>query len=171
MKNRSGNVTIDNETEGKAEAVGSNLPSLLRAFRQRNYRLFFGGQFISLSGTWMQSVAQSWLVYRLTGSAVLLGGVGFMGQIPVFLFAPFGALLAGVLGHHLGTPITVALGGGVCILGAVVFGLRWPAFRHEARQMIVSLQMSGGSLPEEKTGAASVVAPQKTVTGETRTDA
>ena len=60
----------------------------IRALEHRNFRLFFAGQPISLAGTWMQSVAESWLVYRLTGSAVLLGVVGFAGQIPVFLFAP-----------------------------------------------------------------------------------
>src|SRR5512147_649060 len=64
------------------------LPDALRALRHRNYRLFFCGQLVSLVGTWMQSVAQSWLVYRLTGSAVLLGLVGFAGQFPVFLLAP-----------------------------------------------------------------------------------
>jgi MFS family permease len=69
-------------------------PSLVRALRHRNYRLFFGGQLISLTGTWMQMVAQSWLVYRLTGSAVLLGFVGFSGQIPVFLLAPLGGSVA-----------------------------------------------------------------------------
>jgi MFS family permease len=69
-------------------------PSLVRALRHRNYRLFFGGQLISLTGTWMQMVAQSWLVYRLTGSAVLLGAVGFSGQIPVFLLAPLGGSVA-----------------------------------------------------------------------------
>jgi len=56
--------------------------------------VFFSGQLISLSGTWMQSVAQSWLVYRLTGSALLLGSVGFASQIPVFLFAPLGGMTA-----------------------------------------------------------------------------
>ena len=61
------------------------VPAAFRALRHRNYRLFFGGQFLSLTGTWMQSVAQSWLVYRLTGSAALLGLVGFAGHIPVFL--------------------------------------------------------------------------------------
>jgi MFS family permease len=66
----------------------------LRALRYPNFRLFFGGQAISLIGTWMQSVAESWLVYRLTGSEVLLGFVGFAGQIPVFLLAPFGGALA-----------------------------------------------------------------------------
>jgi MFS family permease len=60
-----------------------------RALRHRNFRLFFGGQTISLIGTWMTRLATSWLVYRLTGSALLLGLVGFVGQIPTFLIAPF----------------------------------------------------------------------------------
>jgi MFS family permease len=66
----------------------------LRALRHRNFQLFFSGQLISLVGTWMQSVAQAWLVYRLTGSALLLGSVGFASQFPVFLFAPFGGITA-----------------------------------------------------------------------------
>jgi MFS family permease len=65
-----------------------------RALRHRNFQLFFSGQLISLVGTWMQSVAQSWLVYRLTHSALLLGSVGFASQIPVFLFAPLGGITA-----------------------------------------------------------------------------
>ena len=65
-----------------------------RALRHRNFQLFFSGQLISLIGTWMQSVAQSWLVYRLTGSALLLGSVGFASQVPVFLFAPLGGITA-----------------------------------------------------------------------------
>jgi len=60
-----------------------------RALKHRNFRLFFGGQTISLIGTWMTRVATSWLVYRLTGSALLLGTVSFAGQIPTFIFAPF----------------------------------------------------------------------------------
>ena len=60
-----------------------------RALRHRNFRLFFGGQSISLIGTWMTRVATSWLVYRLTGSALLLGTVSFAGQIPTFVVAPF----------------------------------------------------------------------------------
>src|SRR5580693_9917853 len=60
-----------------------------RALRHRNFRLFFGGQTISLVGNWMTRVATSWLIYRLTGSALLLGLVGFAGQIPTFLLAPF----------------------------------------------------------------------------------
>ena len=60
-----------------------------RALRHRNFRLFFGGQSISLIGTWMTRIATSWLVFRLTGSALLLGTVSFAGQIPTFLLAPF----------------------------------------------------------------------------------
>ncbi len=66
-----------------------NLANMFRALSSRNYRLFFTGQGISLIGTWMQTIAMSWLVYRLTGSAFLLGVVGFSSQIPVFIIAPF----------------------------------------------------------------------------------
>jgi MFS family permease len=70
------------------------LPATLRALRYRNFQLFFGGQLISLIGTWMQNVAQAWLVYRMTGSSVLLGLVSFSSQIPVFLMAPVGGIVA-----------------------------------------------------------------------------
>jgi MFS family permease len=72
----------------------------LRALRHRNFRLFFGGQLASLIGTWMQNIAQSWLVYRLTGSSLLLGAVGFAGQIPVFLVAPIGGATADRNNRH-----------------------------------------------------------------------
>jgi MFS family permease len=65
---------------------------MLRALRYRNYRLFFGGQIVSLAGTWITTTATSWLVYRLTGSALLLGLVGFAGQFPAFLFGPFAGI-------------------------------------------------------------------------------
>ncbi|MGB5153944.1 MAG: MFS transporter [Candidatus Sulfotelmatobacter sp.] len=73
---------------------GSRWQVAWRALRHRNFQLFFSGQLISLIGTWMQSVAQSWLVYRMTGSALLLGSVGFASQVPVFLFAPLGGIAA-----------------------------------------------------------------------------
>src|ERR1051326_4562305 len=66
---------------------------IFRALQHRNYRLFFSGQGISLVGTWMTRVATSWLVYKLTASALLLGVVGFAGQIPSFLLAPFAGVL------------------------------------------------------------------------------
>lgn len=70
------------------------IPAMLRALRHRNFQLFFGGQLISLIGTWMDNVAEAWLVYRLTGSSFLLGTVAFAGQIPVFLLAPLGGMAA-----------------------------------------------------------------------------
>ena len=75
-----------------------NIKTVFRALRHKNYRLFFAGQSISLIGTWMQQIAVSWLVYRMTNSVFLLGLVGFFSQISTFLLAP----LAGVIAdrHH-----------------------------------------------------------------------
>ena len=71
------------------QAESPGISHAWRALRHRNFRLFFGGQTISLIGTWMTRIATAWLVYRLTHSALLLGTVSFVGQIPTFLFAPF----------------------------------------------------------------------------------
>jgi MFS family permease len=76
------------------------LPDALRALRYRNYRLFFSGQLVSLIGTWMQTVAQGWLVYRLTHQPSMLGLVAFTGQIPVFLLATLGGLTADHMRAH-----------------------------------------------------------------------
>src|SRR6516225_2222278 len=78
----------------------SKVATAVRALRHRNFQLFFAGQLISLIGTWMQTVAQSWLVYRLTGSTLLLGTVGFAGQIPVFIIAPVGGVVADRTNRH-----------------------------------------------------------------------
>lgn len=67
---------------------------MLRSLRHRNFQLFFSGQLISLIGTWMDNVAEGWLVYRLTQSSLLLGVATFAGQIPVFLLAPVGGMIA-----------------------------------------------------------------------------
>jgi MFS family permease len=73
---------------------------ITRAFRHRNYRLFFTGQAVSLIGTWMQQLAMSWLVYRLTDSPFLLGLVGFFGQLPVFLFSSFAGVFIDRWNRH-----------------------------------------------------------------------
>jgi len=73
---------------------GTNLRFIGRAFRSRNYRLFFLGQGVSLIGTWMQQIAMGWLVYRMTNSAFLLGLIGFAGQIPVFFLVSFAGVFA-----------------------------------------------------------------------------
>ncbi len=69
-------------------------PEIIRALRHRNFQLFFSGQLISLVGTWMDNIAEGWLVYRLTHSPLLLGLATFSGQIPVFLLAPIGGMIA-----------------------------------------------------------------------------
>ena len=80
---------LDNSANGQK----SGIKFILRALDSRNYRLYFGGQGISLIGTWIQRIAQSWLVYRLTDSVFLLGLVGFSTQIPTFLMAPFAGVI------------------------------------------------------------------------------
>src|SRR5688500_3855841 len=85
------------------------LPTALRALQNRNYRLFAAGQLVSLIGTWMQMVAQAWLIYRLTGSAALLGLIGFASQIPVFLLAPLGGVIADRANRHSVVVVTQAV--------------------------------------------------------------
>lgn len=73
---------------------------VFRTLRYRNFRLFFSGQSISLIGTWMQYIAMSWLVYRMTNSAFMLGVVGFSSQIPTFILSPFTGVLADRFNRH-----------------------------------------------------------------------
>jgi len=75
-------------------------PHLTRALQHRNYRLFFSGQTVSLVGTWITRIATSWLVYRLSGSVFLLGIVGFFGQIPTLILAPFAGVLVDRWNRH-----------------------------------------------------------------------
>src|ERR1051326_9175476 len=112
---------------------GSRLKFMLRALRHRNYRLFFGGQSLSLVGTWMTQVASSWLVYRLTHSAWLLGLVGFSGQVPALVLAPFAGVWVDRWNRHRTLKITqflsmlesfalaaLALGGHITIWHVIV---------------------------------------------------
>lgn len=80
--------------------TGRSTNDIFRSFKYRNYRLFFGGQSISLIGTWMQRVAMGWLVYRLSNSVLVLGIVAFAGQIPGFLLTPFGGVAADRYNRH-----------------------------------------------------------------------
>lgn len=81
-----------NEGRGTRRKIAPT--GIFRALQYRNYRLFFFGQSVSLVGTWMQQVAMSWLVYRLTGSALLLGTIGFTSQVPTLFAAPIAGVLA-----------------------------------------------------------------------------
>ncbi|MGH7327485.1 MAG: MFS transporter, partial [Polyangiaceae bacterium] len=83
--------------------------SIGRALRHRNYRLFVLGQGTSLIGTWITRIATSWLVYRLTGSALMLGAVSFAGQIPTFLLAPFAGVVVDRMSRHRVLVVTQVL--------------------------------------------------------------
>ena len=82
---------------------------MFRALSHRNYKLFFSGQSISMVGTWMTRIATSWLVYKLSGSAMLLGVVGFAGQIPAFLLAPIAGVIVDRMNRHRLLVITQVL--------------------------------------------------------------
>jgi MFS family permease len=118
------------------------VPRFTRALRHRNYRLFFSGQLISLIGTWMQTVAESWLVYRLTGSAALLGVAGFASQIPVFLLATIGGTVADRYNRHRIMIITQTMAMVLpLILAALVFTGRvqvWHVFTLAATLGVVN---------------------------------
>jgi MFS family permease len=82
---------------------------MLSALRHRNYRLFFAGQSLSLVGTWITRIATSWLIYRLTGSALLLGIVGFCGQIPTLFLAPVAGVFVDRWDRHRVLVVTQVL--------------------------------------------------------------
>ncbi|MCE5329852.1 MFS transporter [bacterium] len=84
----------------------NGIKNILRSLRYRNYRLFFGGQLISLVGTWMQQIAMSWLVYHLTGSGFMLGLITFFSQIPSFLISPFAGVFTDRWNKHKALIIT-----------------------------------------------------------------
>ena len=90
-------ATVPEEATGQPRrVVAGALPwrQTFAALKHRNFRLFFFGQLISLTGTWMQNTAQSWLVYQLTGSKLLLGIVAAVGSAPMLLFSLWGGSVA-----------------------------------------------------------------------------
>lgn len=80
--------------------ITANSKLMVRALRHRNYRLFFTGQTISMMGTWMQDIAINWLIYQLTGSAIMLGAVNFCSKMPGFMLGPFAGLLVDRFSRH-----------------------------------------------------------------------
>src|SRR5205085_3392668 len=100
----------ERHAEGRdAGRSASGLAFMLRALGHRNYRLFFSGQSISLVGTWMTRVATSWLVYRLTGSAALLGIISFAGQAPAFFMGPIAGVVVDRWDRHRTLVVTQVL--------------------------------------------------------------
>lgn len=96
------------------------MKNIFHALRYRNFRLFFAGQSVSLVGTWMQHIAMGWLVYRLTGSAFLLGVVGFSSQIPAFILSPVAGVMADRWNRHRTLIVTQTLSMAQAFLLAVL---------------------------------------------------
>ena len=101
-----------------------------RALQHRNFQLFFAGQLVSLIGTWMQSTAQLWLVYKLTKSAALLGVFGFANQIPILLLASIGGYVGDRYNRHRGVIVTQTV---AMILAFLLAGLTLSGAIHDAR--------------------------------------
>ena len=108
-----------------SETIQNNLRQMFRALKYKNYRLFVSGQSVSLIGTWIQMVAMLWLVYSITNSALILGVVGFSGQIPMFVIAPFAGALADRVDKHKFILVTqiLALVQALILAGLVLFNL------------------------------------------------
>jgi MFS family permease len=93
----------------KKDDTAEGLRAMVRAFRHRNFRLYFSGQSISLIGTWVQQIALSWTIYQLTHSSFLLGVVSFAGQLPLFVLTPFAGVLVDRFDRHRILVITQTL--------------------------------------------------------------
>jgi MFS family permease len=100
---------VESSYDGPVRPAQGRLAGSVRALRHRNFRLFLGGQLVSITGTWMQQVALGWLVYRLTHSAFLLGLVGFCGQIPSLFVSPLAGVWADRWNRHHVVVATQAL--------------------------------------------------------------
>jgi len=107
-------------TVGENGTTGSISSSRFRALKHRNFQLFVGGQLVSLIGTWIQNAAQLWLVYRLTGSAALLGIFGFANQIPMLLLSSVGGYVGDRYSRHRGVIATQAVSMVLAFLLAVL---------------------------------------------------
>jgi len=113
-----------------AASTTTSLSPRFRALQHRNFQLFFAGQLISLIGTWMQSTAQLWLVYKLTGSAALLGLFGFANQIPILALASVGGYIGDRYNRHSGVIWTQAAS---MVLAFLLAGLTLTGAIHDTR--------------------------------------
>src|ERR1700730_3477441 len=112
------------------------LSKRFRALKHRNFRLFIIGQLISLVGTWMQTTAQQWLVYKLTGSVALLGVFGFASQVPMLLLAWMGGYVGDRYNRHRGGIVTQSLS---MILAFVLAGLTLTHLIREWHLIVIAL--------------------------------
>jgi MFS family permease len=129
----------------------------LRAFRHRNYRQYFAGQSVSLIGTWVQQIAISWLVYRISGSALLLGITGFAGQIAIFFLAPFGGIWADRFDRRKTLIVTQLLS---IVLTLILAGVVWADDRNVNVWHIVILATLLGLVQALETPVRSSYTPE-----------
>lgn len=120
-------------------ASAASMKNMVRALKHRDFRLFFAGQSCSLIGTWMQDVAVSWLVYRLTGSAFLLGAVIFCKRIPSFIFGP----LAGVVADRYNKLKVISLMQNIAMLQAALLAFLVLSDKVEVWQIFVLSTLLG----------------------------
>jgi MFS family permease len=155
--------------------------SLWRSLRHRNYRLYIAGQLVSVCGTWMQQVALSWLVYRLTGSATLLGVVGFAGQAPIFALSAAGGVVSDRYSSHrvalltqcaaftqAGVLAVLAIGGWIqpahiivlAVLSGVINAFDMPARQALVYQLVDAADLANAvALNSSMINAARIVGP------------
>ncbi|MBI4423079.1 MAG: MFS transporter [Elusimicrobia bacterium] len=134
---------------------------MFRSFRHRNFRLFFVGQFVSLTGSWMQQVAQAWLVYRLTRDPFQLGLVGFIGQSPAYLLG----LYAGVLVDRSDRRRLVMATQGLSLLQAACLAILTLSGRVELWQVYALAALQGAincfDLPARQVMIGELVPPEE----------
>jgi MFS family permease len=131
----------------------SQWTGLRLALERRNYRLFVAGQLVSLIGTWTQSVAQSWLVYRLTGSAFWLGVATFCQQAPAFLFASLGGLVAD---RHRRRTILVVTQSSAMVLAFVLAALTLSGHVRVAHVLVLAALLGAANAVDSPTRHAFV---------------
>ena len=125
-----------------AASPGKQRSSTFRALRHRNFKLFFYGQLISLVGTWMQMIAQQWLVYRLTGSATMLGTISLLGIIPLFPMALWGGSLADRFPKR---SILVVTQSTMMVLALILSALTWTGVVQVWHVMLLSVLLAAAN--------------------------
>jgi MFS family permease len=138
-------------TSAAAFGVWLILFSLSRVFWLSALLLIPVGASMMVEMASSNTLIQAMVPDALRGRVMAVYSIMFMGM------APFGALIAGSAAERLGAPVTVAIGGLICVLASAVFAARLPLLRGEARQLIVAQSMAGGAPPDEVTGPAAEV--------------
>ncbi|HET9282448.1 MAG TPA: MFS transporter [Candidatus Angelobacter sp.] len=138
-----------------AETTSIEVPRLARALRHRDFRLFWTGNFLSNIGTWMQNIAQGWLVLKLTNSAFWLGVVGFSASIPILFFA----LIGGVIADHVNKrKLLMVTQSAMMIFAFTLAGLTW--LHHINVYAIVALSLGTGIAMSLNTPSYQALVPQ-----------